>query len=480
MSFLKFDSPVMEFIAKVTDFLIVSLMWIILCIPIVTIGAATTAKYYVLMKIVRDEDGNIIKDFFKSFKENFKQSTVVWLIQMVLIAIIVLDWSIILDKGLANTGLILKIGTIIVSLVVMFVTMTIFPFIARFKVTTKEAYKAAVIFSYISFIKLLLVAALEVITVVAAIWYFKWLPAIAIFGFTSAFYFLTVIFVKGFKKMEDNLADNATEQAETDDEESIENSDAVEDGPKEETVVEETVFHDETSENTILKKDEHTLKGKFESEKETFSKLDTKGKIRFFKDYYLVQTILIIVIIGCIGWFFYDSVIAKKDILYCGGLVNCMVSEEGKEKLTGDFLNLIKTGKKQEVALDENVVIRMSEEENGLDSAQTMTIYSLMATGYYNYFLIEDTSCEVYLQTGDNFKDMLYYADKYDIPEEDRYVSEKDETQAVVAIKLPKEVVEKLGISNVDGESIYFAFIESSKENEYDELFLDYIMDYNE
>lgn len=492
MSIFKFDSPVMEFIAKVTDFLIITILWIILCIPVFTIGAATTAKYYVLMKIVRGEDGNIIKDYFKSFKENFKQTTVIWLIQLVLIAVIAIDWAWIMDKGLSNTSLIVKIGTGFVSLVVIFVTMTIFPFVARFKVTIKEAFKAAILFSYLKFFKLLLVVILEIITVVAALWYFNWLPAIAIFGFTSAFYFLTVILVKGFKKMEENVlnkeetaedkeSDDEVEDIESDTSKSEESESKTESNEENESIKDESVFQDKLyDDNTVLRPDEHTFKGKFEAEKQTFSELDFKGKLKFFKDYYLVQTILVIVIVLCVGWFFYDAVIDKKDILYTGGLVNCTIGEEGKDILTKDFLDEIKTGKKQEVQLDENVVVRLSEGEDGSDSVQTMAIYSLMATGYYNYFFIENTSCDYYLHSGDNYKDVLYYADKYNIPDEDRYISVKDEEEAVVAFRLPDDVVNKLGIKNVDGESIYFAFVESTKECEYDEIFLDYLMDYKE
>lgn len=59
--------------------------------PIVTIGASTTAVYYVTLKIVKDEEGSTIRSFFKSFKENFKQSTVIWLLMLVAGAVIGFD-----------------------------------------------------------------------------------------------------------------------------------------------------------------------------------------------------------------------------------------------------------------------------------------------------------------------------------------------------------------------------------------------------
>lgn len=78
--FFNYDNPVWRFIGKFFDILILNVLWFICSIPIVTIGASTTAVYYVTLKLVRDEEGGTIRSFFKSFKENFKQSTVIWLL----------------------------------------------------------------------------------------------------------------------------------------------------------------------------------------------------------------------------------------------------------------------------------------------------------------------------------------------------------------------------------------------------------------
>ena len=56
-----------------------NLLWLVCCIPVFTAGAATTAVYYVTLKLVRDEDDSTIKSFFRSFIQNFKQATAIWL-----------------------------------------------------------------------------------------------------------------------------------------------------------------------------------------------------------------------------------------------------------------------------------------------------------------------------------------------------------------------------------------------------------------
>ena len=68
-----YDNPVMRFIGKFWDVLILNILWLICSIPVFTIGAATTAVYYVTLKLARDDDGYTIRSFFRSFRQNFRQ-----------------------------------------------------------------------------------------------------------------------------------------------------------------------------------------------------------------------------------------------------------------------------------------------------------------------------------------------------------------------------------------------------------------------
>ncbi len=67
------DSPVIVFLERMLDLTILSVLWLICCIPIVTIASSTASLYYVTLKIVKDEDNGIIKSFFHAFKDNFLQ-----------------------------------------------------------------------------------------------------------------------------------------------------------------------------------------------------------------------------------------------------------------------------------------------------------------------------------------------------------------------------------------------------------------------
>ena len=109
MKLFNLDSPVMVFLSKVANLMILNVLTIICCIPIFTAGAAITALYYVTIKMARGDDPYIIKGYiFKSFKENFKQATIIWLIMLVILAIIAVDWRVTLVMMTGNSAKIMK------------------------------------------------------------------------------------------------------------------------------------------------------------------------------------------------------------------------------------------------------------------------------------------------------------------------------------------------------------------------------------
>ena len=91
MNILKPDSPVMDFISTIADLIILDLLFIICSIPVVTFGAAYSAKYYVAMKKIRGEETGTIVPFFKAFKRNFKQSLLLGLVDVGFLFVIAFD-----------------------------------------------------------------------------------------------------------------------------------------------------------------------------------------------------------------------------------------------------------------------------------------------------------------------------------------------------------------------------------------------------
>lgn len=78
--FFNVDNPVMRFLTKLFDVMYLSILWVVFSMPIITIGASTTAMYYTSVKVIRRDCGYVFQEFFKSFKMNFVQATVSWVV----------------------------------------------------------------------------------------------------------------------------------------------------------------------------------------------------------------------------------------------------------------------------------------------------------------------------------------------------------------------------------------------------------------
>ena len=137
-----FDNFLMRGIAKILEILGLSLLWLFLCIPVVTAGASTTALYYSVQKTVKNNRGYALRGFFTAFKDNFKQSTIVWLFFLVWLGILGYDFYMMYSFYLIGEpmGKYLVVVYLLTLLVVAW-SLYVFPYIARFENTTKEVFK---------------------------------------------------------------------------------------------------------------------------------------------------------------------------------------------------------------------------------------------------------------------------------------------------------------------------------------------------
>lgn len=195
------DSPVMRFLSRMADLMILNLLVTVCCLPIITIGAGITAMHYVMLKLVRGEEGYIVKDFFKSFKTNFKQATIIWLIMLVFLLIFMGDFYIVNFSGADFPEL---MGTILlVAAIFMFVTATyIFPVLSHFDNTVRNTIKNGCIMSIMAAPKAILMAAMMVAPIVIAFYKPSVIPLVILFGFTLPGYLSAILYSKTFRKFE--------------------------------------------------------------------------------------------------------------------------------------------------------------------------------------------------------------------------------------------------------------------------------------
>lgn len=134
------DGKLINFLNKVADLVLLNLIWLICCIPVVTIGAATTALYYVSLKIAKGEEPYVVRNFFHSFKENFRQSTVVWLMFMATGIVLYFDFYFCshMQSGVAKA---LFVPLVLAAFLLSATVSYIFPVLACFKNSTKKVFK---------------------------------------------------------------------------------------------------------------------------------------------------------------------------------------------------------------------------------------------------------------------------------------------------------------------------------------------------
>ena len=136
MPFLSYDSKFGQLFVKFFNSCYLNLLWMVCSLPIFTIGASTTALYYVTLKVAKGEETSVTRMFFRSFRQNFRQSTVLWLILLVFGLVLAGDGFILFRLRAASTGGIAVFWTLLLALVIVaaiaytIVTFYVFPLVA--------------------------------------------------------------------------------------------------------------------------------------------------------------------------------------------------------------------------------------------------------------------------------------------------------------------------------------------------------------
>lgn len=199
--FLDMDSPVMRFLNRVADLMIMNFLMMLCCIPVITAGAAFTAMHYVFLKVVRGEEGYLIKGFFKSFKENFKQATIIWLLMLLVIAVYVGDSFIFNYSGLTFPKA-LVIAVVAVAVLLVLIAVYVFPLQARFENSVKNTLKNAMILAFANLPKTLLMVVCYALPIVIVYFSSYAVLFVFLFGISAPAYGAAWIYSGIFKKLE--------------------------------------------------------------------------------------------------------------------------------------------------------------------------------------------------------------------------------------------------------------------------------------
>lgn len=157
-NFMSIDGPLYRFMSRLFDMLKLNMLWLFcsglapmfiiqylllyfgleelraLCfLPLITMGAATTAVYTITLRMVDEQEGYIAEAFFKAFKENFKKGCILGIIQMVAVYAIYIDFQF-YQNATKNNTLFLVVGVIAIVMTFMH-TVYAFPLLARYENT---------------------------------------------------------------------------------------------------------------------------------------------------------------------------------------------------------------------------------------------------------------------------------------------------------------------------------------------------------
>lgn len=199
------ENLIIQGISRIADFVILNLLWLLCSIPLFTIGASTAALYTVMLKLVKNEDGYLVRDFLKAFKENFKKATALWLIFLVLGGILIVDFSS-LKLLSEHTGSLLRIPLLIMTCLLTALYVYAFSLQARFENTVKNTLKNAVILLFAKLPYTLLILCISIVPVIItfmttrtfAIGILYWL----FIGFAMAAWLHSIILRHIFKELE--------------------------------------------------------------------------------------------------------------------------------------------------------------------------------------------------------------------------------------------------------------------------------------
>ena len=161
-----YENPFIQFLVRVGDLMILNLLFILCSLPVVTLGASLTALHRVTQNMLFEQEEPLLKAFFRAFRQNFRQSTLAWLVELVGIVSLVCDVLLVMayfDGGLAKAMYIL---VAVLAILVAGVFSYLMPLIARYENGMRQQVNNAVVLAIIKLPKTVLLTLLNLLPVI--------------------------------------------------------------------------------------------------------------------------------------------------------------------------------------------------------------------------------------------------------------------------------------------------------------------------
>lgn len=203
------DSPLIRGLSRMFDCMLLSVLTIICSLPVITVGAAVSACYDVMIRMALDRDNGIWKPYFKALGKNFKKGTVIWLICLVGIIFIGANYYLLsLELEGISEGVRSVIMVIVLLLTVLmgFVLIYVFPLQARYENKVGTTLKNALFISIVQFPRSIGLLFINGIVVALGAFAPAVIPLLLFVEFSAVAYFTATRMVKVFVALGDEDA----------------------------------------------------------------------------------------------------------------------------------------------------------------------------------------------------------------------------------------------------------------------------------
>lgn len=160
------DNPIMRALSKLYDIVYLSLVWLLFCIPIITIGASTTALYYTSVKVLRKERGYIFHEFWHAFRLNFGSATVIWIIEAVIGILFVGNMRFALAQQ-GRMGQIMPVVYMVMIIIFIMIAVYLFPVLSRFSIKFFQLIKTSFFMSIKHLPRTILMAFVVIVSILS-------------------------------------------------------------------------------------------------------------------------------------------------------------------------------------------------------------------------------------------------------------------------------------------------------------------------
>lgn len=196
------DGKLMRWGTKIADLILLQLLTLLTLLPVITVGASLTSMHRVLLQLRRDQEGAIAKTFFKAFRENFRQATVLWLIFAALFLSLYLNWSILSGE---NTALLFRVIRFLfptMFLVVLLGFVWVFVILSRYRNSIWGTLRTAILVGLAHPLYTIGMALLTLLPPLLLLITIQALPWLTLLGLTVPGYLQAMLYSKVFDKLE--------------------------------------------------------------------------------------------------------------------------------------------------------------------------------------------------------------------------------------------------------------------------------------